>query len=76
MAIVEKSPIVDSFSLASLRYLFVTRYNYLCFISIICMDSIAFCGNNFKNNRKIKKEFPERIIGSSKSIIDSPLSTA
>ena len=34
-----------------------------------------FCGNNFENNRWINKEFPERISGRYKSIIDLSLHT-
>ena len=39
----------------------------------ILFNGAAFCGNNFKNNRLIQKELPERIIASSKITINSPL---
>ena len=55
---------------AYLRYLDIL----VCVFSIFAWKKAAFCGNNLENNRVIKKLL-ERIIGSSKSIIDSPLCT-
>ena len=48
------------------------------FYKYVCMDSKGLllwkqfleCGSKFENNRGTKKEFPERIIGEFKSIID------
>ena len=43
---------------AYIRYLFVTRYNCLCFIGMfawILLKRSAFCGNNFENNWLIKR---------------------
>ena len=39
-------------------------------------SEVYFCGNNFKNDRWILKEFPKRIIGRFKSIIDLSLQIA
>ena len=51
MATIKKSLVADSFY-AYLRYLFVTRYNWLCFISMfawVLLKRAAFCGNNCEN---------------------------
>ena len=57
-----KSLAVDSFS-CLFKYLFITRYNCLCFISMfacawVVLKRATFCGNNCENVRIIL-----RIIG-------------
>ena len=53
-------------------------YSSLCILTRLngFTSEVYFCGNNFKNDRWILKEFPERIIETFKSIIDLSLQIA